>query len=128
MAGCSIDPEHPYKGMEHGSKADQVVWDGWRNRPDELGQVAERIIRIGSSETLDQPTGEEEEASAPEGVALYRMHRRLDRNQALVRAKKARVLKVTGRLACEVCDFESRRSTAMTWRASSTFITSRRYR
>lgn len=55
----------------------------------------------------DEHTGEDEEYEAEEGRLLYRLHRRYERDGMLVAKKKASVLKATGRLACEVCDFES---------------------
>lgn len=44
--------------------------------------------------------------SFPEGRELLRLHRRKERNQRAVRRKKKQTLLETGRLACEVCDFD----------------------
>jgi 5-methylcytosine-specific restriction protein A len=34
------------------------------------------------------------------------LHRRYERNDAIVKTKKRRVLATTGKLACEVCEFD----------------------
>jgi 5-methylcytosine-specific restriction protein A len=103
----SIDPSQPGKGMSHGGLGDQRTWDLWAHRPDELAVVAAAIKAKGHFSDLGESTGEDEEYSAPEGRILFRAHRRYERDKKLVARKKAQVLKQTGRLACEVCDFES---------------------
>lgn len=104
----SINPDHPGAGMAHGSQADQMTWDKWASRPDYLEIVAAEIRQVGA-QTSRPPaeTGEDEELAADEGRILYREHRRYERDRKLVTRKKAAVLNKTGRLACEVCDFES---------------------
>ena len=47
------------------------------------------------------PIEDEDEVGAEEGAALYRKHRRLERDRTLVRKKQNRVLSDTGRLAWE---------------------------
>lgn len=104
----SIDPEHEGKGMGHGSAEDRRVWEQWAHRPDELAQAVALIRARGESDDAPEDTGEEEEEyEAPEGRILFREHRRYERDRKLVARKKEAVLKKTGRLACEVCDFES---------------------
>ena len=61
----------------------------------------------GEADDAPDDTGEEEEYEAPEGRILYREHRRYERDRKLVAEKKKAVLKKTGKLACEVCEFES---------------------
>jgi len=103
----SIDPSQPGKGMSHGGRGDQKAWEIWAHRPEELTQVAAAIMANGHSADLEHSTGEDEEYSADEGRILYREHRRYERDRKLVAKKKAQVLTKTGRLACEVCGFES---------------------
>lgn len=45
----SIDPAHVGKGMPHDSRMDQVVWDEWAHRPDELHRVAQAILSAHKS-------------------------------------------------------------------------------
>lgn len=102
-----IDPDHPGQGMGHGGAGDRWVWGQWAHRPAELAQAAVLIRAHGKSDEAPEDTGEDEEYEAPEGRILFREHRRYERDRKLVAKKKAAVLRRTGRLACEVCDFES---------------------
>lgn len=104
---ASIDPSHAGKGMPNGSVGDREVWDEWAHRPAELAEAVALIRSFSASGELPPETGEDEEFEAPEGRVLYRLHRRYERDRKLVARKKAAVRKKTGRLACEVCDFES---------------------
>jgi 5-methylcytosine-specific restriction protein A len=103
----AIDPAHEGQGMDHGGAGDVRVWDAWAHRPDELAQAIALIRSRGESDEAPEETGEDEEYGALEGRILFREHRRRERDRALVVKKKRSVLKKTGRLACEVCDFES---------------------
>lgn len=103
----SIDPDHEGQGMGHGGVGDARVWEEWAHRPEELAQAVALIRARGDNDDAPDDTGEEEEYEAPEGRILYREHRRYERDRKLIAKKKAAVLKKTGRLACEVCDFES---------------------
>lgn len=49
---------------------------------------------------------EDEEALFPEGNASYRVHRHLERNGSLPIRAKAKRLRETGSLACDVCEFD----------------------
>lgn len=104
---ASIDPSHQGAGMAHGGQKDQQTWDAWAHRPNELAQVAIRILAVATSESLSEPAEDEVDVGAPEGAVLYRKHRRLERDRALVHKKKSQTLKDTGKLACEVCGFVS---------------------
>lgn len=104
---ASIDPSHDGAGMSNGSAGDAATWNEWSDRPDELAAAVAVIRRRGKGDDALDDTGEDEEYSAPEGRILYREHRRYERNRKLVAAKKKDALRRTGRLACEVCDFES---------------------
>lgn len=103
----SVDPDHQGKGMGHGGAGDRRVWDDWAYRPDDLQWAVALIRARGLTDEAPRDTGEDEEYEAPEGRILFREHRRHERDRKLVAEKKAAVLKKTGRLACEVCDFES---------------------
>jgi 5-methylcytosine-specific restriction protein A len=68
------------------------------------------IIRRGSTATAATPetaaAEEQDEDEFPEGRIIYRLHRGRERSRPLVQRKKAQALKLRGRLACEVCDFD----------------------
>ena len=103
----SIDPDHVGAGMPHAGAGDLATWNEWSHRPDELAEAVAQIRARGETDDAPDDTGEEEEYEAPEGRILYREHRRYERDRKLVAEKKKAVLKKTGKLACEVCDFES---------------------
>lgn len=48
----------------------------------------------------------EEEEEYPEGRVLTQLHKRRERNATVARKKKAKVLRESGALACEVCGFD----------------------
>jgi 5-methylcytosine-specific restriction protein A len=103
----SIDPNHEGKGMENLAAGDIEVWNRWAHRGAELSAAVAQIRARGTAETVPNDTGEDEEYEAVEGRILYREHRRYERDRALVAHKKRKVLQKTGRLACEVCGFDS---------------------
>lgn len=103
----SLDPDSPGEGMGHSAAGDREVWAQWAHRPDELAEAVALIRARGESDDAPPDTGEDEEYQAPEGRILYREHRRYERDRKLVEKKHKAVLKKTGRLACEVCDFDS---------------------
>jgi 5-methylcytosine-specific restriction protein A len=104
-----IDPEYSGKGLARGNKLEQEVWDEFAGDLYRLRRVAsnlrnsvqhvvaERQARYGSA------VAEEE---FPEGAILTRLHKVKERNPRAVEAKKQSVLQATGKLACEVCDFD----------------------
>ena len=62
------------------------------------------VVSAASSQTTTD--ADDDIAEAPEGRLLTRMHRIRERNRELVKRKRDAVLRETGRLACEVCDFD----------------------
>jgi 5-methylcytosine-specific restriction protein A len=54
---------------------------------------------------LTQPLDDDDEAF-PEGRVLTREHKTRERNRRLVEKKKKAVLRVKGKLECEVCEFD----------------------
>jgi len=110
---AAIDPTHEGQGMGHGGTLDSLVWREWTHRPAELHAAVQLIRARGGNDETAPETGEDEEYEAPEGRILYREHRRYERDRTLVAKKKAAVLRKSGRLACEVCDFESSESSGI---------------
>lgn len=104
---ASLDPDVNSKGKNHIGAADRAVWNEWGKQIDDLNDSVSRIRHLARSAEVANETGEEEEFSAIEGRMLYREHRRYERNQNLVKKKKNQALNKFGRLACEVCGFDS---------------------
>ncbi len=106
-----LDPDYHGKGLESGSKLEELVWQEFASDRDRLAQTAQAIrnsylsLAVPTNEQeADELVGEDEEF--PEGRVLTRVHRQRERNASLVAKKKARVLQSTGKLACEVCAFD----------------------
>ncbi|SKB07665.1 5-methylcytosine-specific restriction enzyme A [Aeromicrobium choanae] len=104
---AALDPAQGGTGIGQGLPGDHEIWAEWAHRPDELFATAVAIRADGHAAVPEPPTSEEEEYEADEGRILYRLHRRRERDRKIVKAKKDDVLSKTGKLACEVCGFES---------------------
>lgn len=100
-----LDPDRP-GGLKAVSKLDREIWlefSGDRPRLEATAAAISQTLEAGPPS--DQaPISDDEEAS--EGRTLTRLHKSKERNRALVKKKKAKVLKETGKLACEACSFD----------------------
>lgn len=97
------------RGMSHGSKLLEEVWNTFAGSPNNLARTAAAIRTLGKALGSGTATGDEESvdvAEAVEGRILTRVHRMRERNSRLVAAKKAETIKRFGRLACEICTFD----------------------
>lgn len=74
-----------------------------------LGFECARLSESGElvPSSADPSEVDEDEREATEGRVLYRTQRCYERDRRLVRRKRAQVLATTGRLACEICGFDS---------------------
>jgi 5-methylcytosine-specific restriction protein A len=97
-------------GLTRGNRLEEQVWNEFHGNPDHLSRVAAAIreslreaLGSGSNITQEDLLGDEE---AVEGRLLTAQHQRRERSRKIVAAKKARVLRALGRLACEVCGFD----------------------
>lgn len=93
-------------GLKRGNKLEGEVWEEFTDRRDELRQVVRTILDTAEHGAPSAEPIEEDDFEAPEGRLLARLHLRRERNRELVRRKKAAVLRDTGRLCCEVCQFD----------------------
>lgn len=102
---AALDPEYPGAGLRAGGRGDVKVWKAYHNRPSELASLAQELRDLASTGTA--PANEEEyEDEAEEGRIIYRTHRRYERDAKLRARKIESVQGSSGRLACEVCDFD----------------------
>jgi 5-methylcytosine-specific restriction protein A len=106
----NIATVHPdYVGRpSNGNKLDKTVLDEFRNDPEQMHRVAERLRHAAA---IDVPAsglglvGDEDE-SVMEGRYLLRLHRVWERKPAL-RERKIRSVKASGgSLSCEACQFD----------------------
>jgi 5-methylcytosine-specific restriction enzyme A len=106
----ALDPDYPGKGLQKVGKLQQLVWDEFSAKRQELAKIAiaikteyRAVVDDGSRFATDS---EEEEEQFPEGRILYRLHRARERNRALIERAKAKALREKGRLACAACGFD----------------------
>ncbi|USQ95884.1 HNH endonuclease [Caulobacter sp. RL271] len=95
-------------GLMSGGKGDELVWNEFAHQPELLRKVA-AAIRIAVEQGAlagDRSDEDDDVMEAAEGRVLTRLHRYKERDRKLVDTKKARVLRSTGALVCEVCTFD----------------------
>jgi 5-methylcytosine-specific restriction protein A len=97
-------------GLTRGSAGEKDVWEEFHSDPARCAGVANAIVdtlddegvgSVWSSSSVDDDFEE-----APEGRLLTRKHVVRERNRRLVKQKVARVLRLHGKLFCEVCTFD----------------------
>ncbi|HHY68170.1 MAG TPA: HNH endonuclease [Alicyclobacillus sp.] len=113
-----FDPSYSGKGLDAGSRMDQVVWNEFAKDLPRLREVAAAIRNgvmtafqslaakpqtMSIAKAVKEAT--EGEEFYPEGKIIYRIHRSRERNPKIVQKKKEQALKLYGVLRCEVCDF-----------------------
>jgi len=103
-----FDPDYAGAGLQRGNKDEEVVWNQYSSRPQDLRNVVTSIQSIVSSGVVVPPQEvlADDEEESDEGAILTRTHRFRERNSKLTRKKKERVMREVGKLTCEVCGFE----------------------
>lgn len=79
------------------------VWFADKEESQEILTRVQELINNGSTSTLPDV---DQAKSITEGNPRLVAHLRRERNAAIVKQKKAATLKTTGKLCCEVCDFD----------------------
>lgn len=100
-----FDPAYTGEGLRRGGKRDEEVFEAWKDRRDELHQLAESI-RTGVA-TAKLPATVETDEGRPEGELVLTEHRRRERDPKLARQRKQQMLDTEGQLRCEVCDLST---------------------
>lgn len=104
-----LDPSYSGKGLDAGSKLDEIVWNEFANDRNRLHKTA-RLIRhhykLIPSRTIEQFEQDVEEEEFLEGRILTKLHKYLERDPRAARNKKSFVKRSTGALKCEVCGFD----------------------
>lgn len=103
-----FDKERAERGLQRGGKMEEEVWDEFSADRRKLRATAQAIKEnykfLHSSEGSIEEVNEEESFS--EGKILSRIHRLRERNATVIKKKKEKVFKDTGKLECEVCNFD----------------------
>ncbi|GAA4084270.1 HNH endonuclease [Zhongshania borealis] len=105
----AIDPKAAGAGMSSASKLDKMVFEEFsddlsrlRKTAKSIRELSVEVPRRAAEEALDI----DEQDGQNEGGIIERVHRTRERNSKLIKQKKQAVLKRTGTLLCEVCDFD----------------------
>jgi 5-methylcytosine-specific restriction protein A len=104
----ALDPTVEAKGLENVAEVDRDVWAEFGEDPTRLHAVALSIRRNAFAAPVAMsgpPNPVEPEDEFPEGRILLRTHQTRERNSKAIKDKKAEVLRKTGTLLCEVCNF-----------------------
>jgi len=102
-----LDPSYPGSGLTRGGKLEEKIWNELAEDQDRLRNLAQAIEgNVEYSETHETIREVDEEAEAPEGRVLFRVHRTRERNPALVKKRKEAAFRKSGCLRCEVCGFD----------------------
>lgn len=97
-----FDPEHPGVGLSRGGKLEEEIWNEFVDDRLGLRKLAENIKNGYREVPNDVVLDDEDEADFPEGRVLYRLHRKRERRQDLVKKKKTQAKS----LKCEACGFD----------------------
>jgi 5-methylcytosine-specific restriction enzyme A len=100
-----FDPSYTGVGLAHGSKDEEVVWNLFADKPQELSTIALHIKQFSTSKSVDFPDISEDEEEGNEGQILSRVHRYRERDRTLVSKKKIKFLNEHPKLLCQGCGF-----------------------
>lgn len=107
----ALDESYSGKGMAATSKLDKEVFAEFKDKKELLRKLA-NAIRLSTinpeirNEILNLPEDIDDDAKVKEGGLLYRYHLSRERNTTIVKKKKEKVLKLYGKLECELCSFD----------------------
>ena len=107
----ALDESYSGKGMAATSKLDKEVFAEFKSKRELLGKLANAIKMSATNpeirnEILNLPENIDDDAKVKEGGLLYRYHLARERNTTIVKKKKEKVLKLHGKLECELCSFD----------------------
>lgn len=94
------------KGLPQGNKLERAVWNRYAEQPLALASAANAIRLALQDDTADLSSIPTEEHEAEEGALILRWHKSRERSSDLARKKREEVIRKTGKLACEVCEFD----------------------
>jgi 5-methylcytosine-specific restriction protein A len=95
------------KGLAHGGRGDQEVWDEFADDRTRLKATATAIrAALEEAPAIVVQPDTSIDVEAAEGAVLSRMHHYRERDASLARKRKEQAKDVYGRLTCEACDFD----------------------
>lgn len=108
----AIDPNNPGKGLTSYSKLDGKTFFEFNENQIELKRISNLILEsLNEEETITKLYKIEDELDnyvkeGLEGEVVYKLHKLRERDSKLTESKKNKVFKETGKLKCEVCEFD----------------------
>lgn len=99
-----FDPNYSGVGLKQGAKLDEIVWNEFSSDIVRLRNTA--IAILAGAKEIENYSDDDDDAWAKEGRILARWHKKRERDQRIVKRKKAQVKKETGKLVCEICNFD----------------------
>jgi 5-methylcytosine-specific restriction protein A len=107
MGNFSVyDPESTGAGLPQGAKLEKEVWNEFSGDIEKLARISQLIRDSYSFLTSLGGTYVLEEEGVSEGGVIYAMHKRYERDNMIVKKKKASVFAEKMALKCEVCEFD----------------------
>ena len=110
----AFDPRYDGKGLDRGSRLDQIVfnryWDdqeSLRRRASQLKSIVEYRDKLPGLETVHD---DEVPMTVTEGRTIFKLHRTRERDSKIIKRKKEDVLTKTGKLECEACGFDFKKT------------------
>ena len=103
-----FDPDYSGAGLQRSEREDEVVWDLYSSRKEELRKLSDAIqsfVNLDNVDLVHEPVNVDEE-DGEEGRLLTKIHRIRERNSHIIERKKRSVLKRPDELACEACGFD----------------------
>lgn len=109
MLGCfhSMDEQFPPKSIKKVIATTGYIWSVWHQDPEGLKQFVAAARAAASQLTTSSATPDDVDHEAGEGGLVLRAHLVRERDAGLRKKKLADVQRRHGRIACEVCNFES---------------------
>tara|TARA_B110000008_G_C16859914_1_gene520271 strand:- start:25 stop:753 length:729 start_codon:yes stop_codon:yes gene_type:complete len=105
-----LNPEYPGKGLESVSQLDREIFQYYEERKDKLFLTSKTIKEIVNSsefkQELQNTLDVDEDYEGQEGKILTRIHKYRERDPKIIQKKKDKVLKDTGKLICDGCNFD----------------------
>lgn len=101
-----FDPAYKGVGLSNGNKDEEIVWNLYSDKSDELKKIVSQITSFTTSNLLKEelPFFDLEESN--EGQILTRVHRYRERDSRLIKRKKEKFKSEFGKLYCQCCDFD----------------------
>jgi 5-methylcytosine-specific restriction protein A len=107
---AAIDPTHDATATVDEQNQEKKVWEQFADDADSLRSLSEKIPLLAATRMPDIQTPVDDEDEIAEGRIVFREHRLHERNQTLVSKKRRQVQEESGRVTCEVCGFNFKKT------------------